>query len=130
MQLQFSPGCMSLISSDVQTLDLSHTSVLLSRVCVSVYIHLFLYLSYCSVQYFVWYPLLVSSLCFPYFPIFPMDLVLWSVALSICVFTFCCVCLCTSPGVYFVYAFFYFLYIHLFYFFIIFLLFILIGTYF
>ena len=32
---------MSLISSDVQTLDLSHTSVLLSRVCVSVYIHLF-----------------------------------------------------------------------------------------
>ena len=136
MQLQFSPGCMSLISSDVQTLDLSHTSVLLSRVCVSVYIHLFLYLSYCSVQYFVWCPLLVSSLCFPYCFIWWasvfafMHLVLWSAALSTCVFTFCGVCLCTSPGVYFVYAFFYFLYIHLFYFYIIFLLFILIGTYF
>ena len=137
MQLQFSPGCMSLISSDVQTLDLSHTSVLLSHVCVSVFIHLFLYLFFCSVQYFVWCPLLVSSLCFSYCFFFGAHLSLRSwikycgvllfllVCLPsvVCVFVLLLVCIllmhfstfCTFTFSIFI---------------LIFLLFILIGTYF
>ena len=50
--------------------------------------------------------------------VYGLSTVEWSVALTTCVFTVCCVSLRTSPGVYFVNASLYFLYIRLFYFYI------------
>ena len=45
LQLPFSFSCISLFSSDVQTLDFPHTFILLCCVCILLYIHLFSFLA-------------------------------------------------------------------------------------